>query len=389
MDNKDSVEFWSSVQYGTFLKGLVRELGAGARQCYSVREVDYRAARGSLARLKMRWKCYISYPYGLKRRVKFGSRPNVLVVCTNTFFAPWVALRAARTRGVPVCHWVFDLFPDVLILAGKIREGSWGSRLLRYWVRRIFDGAAVNVFLGERLRAYAELKFGPIPRSVVIPIGCDATPFSNMPPAQKEHGRPIYALYCGNFGRMHETETLVGALRDGVPEGLAFEFRGNGAGYRELKRQLALNIGPFLKFGDNLPESEWVETMTRADVAIVTMRTGAEGVVMPSKTYSALAAGQAVLAVCPLESDLADLIAEHDCGWVVEPGDVVEIRRVFEEMACDGPGLLRRRSNAWRAGQECFDQRVLALSWREVFAAATLNSSASPENTRVLRRAIL
>jgi len=38
------------------------------------------------------------------------------------------------------------------------------------------------------------------------------------------------------------------------------------------------------------------------------MAPGAEQVVMPSKTYSAMMAGQAVLAIAPEESDLVDLI---------------------------------------------------------------------------------
>ena len=41
---------------------------------------------------------------------------------------------------------------------------------------------------------------------------------------------------------------------------------------------------------------------------------------MPSKNYSALVPGQAVLAACADDSDLEDLIREHECGWVVASG---------------------------------------------------------------------
>ena len=69
--------------------------------------------------------------------------------------------------------------------------------------------------------------------------------------------------------------------------------------------------------------------MLRAQVALVTIAPGAERVVMPSKTYSALVAGQAILAICRRESDLADLVRQHDCGWVVEPGNPEQLAQTI------------------------------------------------------------
>ncbi len=473
-------EFWTSVEYGTFLKGLVREFsrdaktdevlrgakpvaalpppaggsellataaqggpdarqqrelrssGSAAAQRFAVTEAEYRQARGTLARLRMRWRCYVGYPLQLRRRIRCEAAPQALVVCTNTFYAPWVAMRAARKRGIPVVHWMFDLFPDVLVLAGKLKPGSLAERWLRRWVRAMFDGAAANVFLGRRLLAYTEAQFGPIPRSVVIAVGCDAQPFAGREPqdrrpepgnsegvtaknaeSTKDRGRSLLSgdqgndagggadtpstelrhggdkprpttteegrkitgletratrlLYCGNFGRMHDVDTLTHALRGGVPAGLRLDFRGNGAGFQALATAVReLGLGEGVRLGGNLPEAEWLDAMAAADVALVTMKPGAEGLVMPSKTYSAMAAGQAVLAVCPRESDLADLILAHDCGWVIEPGNAAGLRALLESLPSQADEVLRKRKNAWRAGQEVYDQRVLAERWSEV-----------------------
>lgn len=51
------------------------------------------------------------------------------------------------------------------------------------------------------------------------------------------------------------------------------------------------------------------------------MKPDAELVVMPTKSYPALQTGQAILAVVPAQVDLARMIREHDCGWIVELGD--------------------------------------------------------------------
>jgi len=64
-----------------------------------------------------------------------------------------------------------------------------------------------------------------------------------------------------------------------------------------------------------------------------------EQVVMPSKTYSAMMAGQAVLAIAPGESDLVDLIKTAGCGWCVEPGDVDGLAVAVEAIRSDTEGL--------------------------------------------------
>jgi glycosyltransferase involved in cell wall biosynthesis len=369
-----AVEFWSSVEYGTFQRGLVRALGASgweAEHRFGVKQADYWDARSRAARLILRMRTYIVYPFQVFRRFLGGRPGSVGVVSTNTFFAPWIAAVASGRNGPPVVHWVFDLFPDVLIVAGAMNRGSAPERISRRVVRSAFDRSVANVFLGSRLLAFAERQFGPIPRAVVIPVGCDAEPFRAMPPAARVEGAPVRILYSGNLGRMHDVETIVDALEIGLPDGIVLDFCGNGPGFRRLQAAVQpLGLGARVRFAANLAEREWVQAMSAADIGLVTLRTGAEGVVMPSKTYSAMAAGQAVIAVCPPESDLEDTLRDHGCGWTVRPGDAAGLAAAWESAASDPGELLRRRRRAWNAGQEVFDQRMLAARWNSVLEAA-------------------
>ena len=153
-----SVEFWSSVELGAFARGLIRELcaqGFRAEQRFRVAEIEYRGARTNLDRLAMRWHSYASYPAQLVRRLRRTDVPDVVVVCTNTFYAPVLAVRAAAARAVPVVNWVFDLFPDVLVESRKIRGGGMWERGMAAIARQSFRGAAANVFLWDQLCAYA------------------------------------------------------------------------------------------------------------------------------------------------------------------------------------------------------------------------------------------
>ena len=88
---------------------------------------------------------------------------------------------------------------------------------------------------------------------------------------------------------------------------------------------------------------------------------------MPSKTYSAMMAGQAILAVAPEDSDLVDLIKTADCGWWVTPGNVEGFQKRLTLIQSDKKLLLEKRKNAFRVAHEQFGQGCLAKQWVEVF----------------------
>src|SRR3569832_287026 len=197
-----SVDLWSSVELGAFLRGLVRGLGdAGfqARHRFAVTEERYRAAKGRWGRARVRWSSYVSYPWHLRRQLRGEKAPDAVVVCTNTFYAPAIAMQAAGGRA-PVINWVFDLFPDVLVAGGKVAAGGLVESRLGDLTRATFRRAAANVFLGDRLRRYAEDRYGPIPRSHVIPVVADEDGFGSTFPGARAAGEPLSVLYCGNLG---------------------------------------------------------------------------------------------------------------------------------------------------------------------------------------------
>jgi len=118
--------------------------------------------------------------------------------------------------------------------------------------------------------------------------------------------------------------------------------------------------------------------MKGAQVALVTIAPGAERVVMPSKTYSALVAGQAILAICCRASDLAELVFRHECGWVVEPDDAAGLRAALQEIACEPAGLWEKRQRAFAAGHRYYDMTPIAAEWTRLFGTLSASTSGLP-----------
>lgn len=380
---KKRITFWSSIEYGSFVTGVLRELdncGYSATQRYCVTTHEYRSANTRWTKFVVRLKAYAVYPlvmmWSLLARHKGR---GIHVVCTNTFYAPRLAAACAR-RGT-VIHLLYDLYPDALETAGCLREQSVLSRLLTRVTSSTLKTATATVFLGRHLARHAANRYGEVTFASVIPVGADETLF----PRYEEHNDDECArfLYCGHLGRIHDTDTLVDALRMLESSDVAraeFRFHAFGPKYPQLRRQLAdlADIRPeHVLLQGSLREAEWIRAMREADVGIVTMVPGAENVVMPSKAYTALAAGQAILAICPAQSDLADLVREHECGWVVAPGDSEQLSKLILHICKDRSDLEKKRQNAWQAGHTVYSTKTLAEKWTDLIEQVSANDPTS------------
>ena len=328
-------------------------------------DAEYRRlSQGSpWAFLWLRFRMLVVYTLRLWWRMRVGSEPVVFVVTTNTFFAPWVAARFGRRRGARVVHLLYDLYPEALAVATGSNPGALTTRLIAAVTRNTLERADATVFIGRRLREYAERRYGLAKRAAVIEVGSDVALF-RTPPASPLEG-PLRMLYSGQLGRMHDVETLARLLEGPLTPGLEIVLQASGAGYAALQARSRATAWP-VRWGVPLATAEWAASMQQCHLGLVTVKSGAENVVFPSKAFSALLAGQALVAICPEGSDLADLVRRHDCGFVVAPGDAEGLRAVLAQALSDRPRLLEMQRRAQSAGRKHYSLEALRPAWEKV-----------------------
>ncbi len=367
--------FWTSTEYGGFMQALIQELGSlgiVAQQKFNLSEAAYRTALSTIERIILRIRQYIIYPmqiiFSLSIDRLKGRSENPVVVSTNTFFVPLIATFFNRK----VIHLVYDLFPEAMIFSGKWKDGMIKAKIFRWIVNMTLKRSAMNVFLGQRLKEYVESVHGDLENSLIIPVGADSSPFEEFPKAK---GQKIRVLYCGNFGNMHDSDTLFKYLKNNSPTGIEFVFHCTGPKRKALENfrdtQKLANTSSYsldacLKVSNGLTHKDWIQIMNSAQVALVTMSEGSENVVMPSKTYSAMMAGQAILAIAPEGSDLVDLIKQTECGWWVNPGDISRLKDCIQEICQDKEAVTTYRKNAFKSAHESFGQDQLAKKWHKL-----------------------
>ena len=332
----------------------------------SLSMIEYRQARSAWPRFVVRWKMYPGFIREVLRACR--SQPDATrIVTTNPFFAPWLAALAGGRRGRTIML-LYDLFPDALEAGTSGKHSGIAHRIMAGITRRAIQRCDAVVYLGDRLQRHVEERYGKARHSAVIPVGADASMFNHPPTTDVKPKEVIKVLYCGQLGRMHDLETLRDLFtRHPARPGFQFCFHASGSAYQQFRQDDRLQSSPWnIDWQDALPLASWKDTMELADIGLITLRPGAEKVAMPSKTYSAMAAGQAILAIAPADSDLAVLIHQHDCGWVVPPGNVDALDHILAWIRDHQEELQKKQHHARTAARQYYDMPVIQTTWNKL-----------------------
>jgi glycosyltransferase involved in cell wall biosynthesis len=242
----------------------------------------------------------------------------------------------------------YDLYPELAIRMGAIGRGSLIDRVMRFTNRRVYRRASAVVALGEEMKRYM-LSSGLIAdedRVHVIPNWYDGGEEAFRQARRASEG-PFNVVYSGNMGVCQDMDTILKCaerLRD-RPD-IRFIFTGHGNKADALKAEAGrLGLGN-VTFHGYLMGREYEEMLASADCFVVSLEKGIEGLAVPSKTYSYLAAGRPVLAIIDRNTDIARMIELYECGFSMDNGDAEGMAGRILEMAEDGAAHARMAGNA-------------------------------------------
>ena len=307
------------------------------------------------------------YPQLMWQVWKLGKVDAVVSMTDPPLQVAVVTLASGRAKRK--IHWAQDVYPELAEELGVIGRGGVMARFLRVvsnWaLQRQDEIVVVGRCMRERLlrRGVDAGKIEVIPNwSSVVPV-----PTERVQAMRERLGwsRKFIALYSGNLGLAHDFETLTGAAKLLEGAGVQMVFAGEGPRLEELKR--AMQGLTHVTFLPPQAKEDLSAFLAAADVHLVTVRAGLEGLVVPSKAYGILAAGRPVMYVGSAESEVAQLLSESDAGLVFANGDAWGLAEALKSAAETSDMLQRVAAAAMRtAGGWTFAQAL--AKWREVLA---------------------
>ena len=304
---------------------------------------------------------YASYYVAMVPRLLMVTpRPDVIVALTTPPFLSVLVRVASWLRGARHAHWVMDVYPDVMLGHGMIREGGMVHRLLCWVARFGFGGKRSVAVLGlgpdmaEKLAAYCAA--GRKVDWVALWQTAGRTAGDGEMEALRKvrgwgDGETVF-LYSGNMGLGHCFGDVIAAGRRLRGEGVRLAFFGRGGRRREV--EAAVKEGEWGEavpaMGDYVAQEELPAHLASGDVHLASLDPRWDGTMVPSKLQGIFFSGRPVLFTGSATSSIGRWILESGAGWVCAPGDVGAHEAAMRE-ALD-PGVRARMGAAARAYAE-------------------------------------
>ena len=268
---------------------------------------------------------------------------DIILAMTDPPFEGIVGAFVALLKRKPYIYNIRDLYPD-MALGGSIVPPGLLARLWENLHRWALRRATRVVVLGDDMRNRILAKDVAPAHVVVVRDGAELPPRGSTPSfdpqvIQAIRGNSQFVLlHAGNLGFYGAWDTLLTAARELAQDGISIVFVGDGA-QRERLQSAAAGISN-VRFLPFFPSSKIPSVLAAPDAHIITVKRGLEGVVVPSKMYSILAAGKPVVAVAPDECDVVTLGARKGFSVAANPDDPAQLVEAVRRISRN-PDLLR------------------------------------------------
>ena len=277
----------------------------------------------------------------LLKGLAVNPKPDVIISMTDPPIAAFVGAFISIVRRSTFIYVIQDFHPDLAQAMG-IPIPNLLNRIWNFLNIKLLQYSKSVIVLGEDMKDRLVRSKGINPNKIHV-VRSGSTEF----PISKTDGTKIIksirgdydfvALHAGNLGYVGNFKLIIDAFHNLTDHSIGLVFVGQGV--------LKTNLIKYAKDMDNIkflnfyPKDELRHVYSAADLHIVSIKSGLEGLVLPSKLYSVLKAGKPLLANAPIESDVSKIINEYGCGITNDTDDASTISNAILELKGDSRSI--------------------------------------------------
>lgn len=253
-----------------------------------------------------------------------------------------------------------DLFPDSLVIAGQATEESKVVKIGRKIEQFAYKNADVIITItedmAENIRSKTEDKSKVhvvrnwIDTEKTVPVERSAnTLFDELGLSRDK----FYVTYAGNIGMMQGIETIVDAAEKlQAEEEIQFIIFGNGSEEESIKKRIKDKHLTNIQLYPLQPLERVSEVYSLGDISIIPCKPGTGSAGMPSKTWTIMATGTAIIGSFDTGGELDKTLREAGCGYCVEAGDSSKLAETIKELHANLDKVSQMGSNARKYAEE-------------------------------------
>lgn len=247
-----------------------------------------------------------------------------------------------------------DLFPDSMIYSGMASEKSIAVQIWRVFEKFSYNHADAVITISQEMKRTILSRCKHPERVHVVRNWVNT---EQIIPVEREHNRlfeelalpkdAFYVTYAGNLGMVQGVGVLLEAAErlKNIPN-IQFAIFGNGSEEQKIRDKISGDSLYNVSLFPLQPHERISEVYSLGDMSVVCCKAGTSKAGMPSKIWSILASGTAILASYDKGSELDDLLRLELCGICVEPENPDALADVIAQMAKDSVTIRAMGMNA-------------------------------------------
>lgn len=290
-----------------------------------------------------------------------------VVLCPNgSFFSGLSAWVLEKLKSAPFVYNVQDLYPDVPIRAGQLRN-RYAIAALRSMENFMYRKAAHVTVITRSMRENLLAKRVPDKKVSVIANFVDTDFIRPLPRENafsREHGLSgkFVVSYAGSLGYVYDLDALLDAavlLRN--QRDILFLIVGNGVAKGDLQRRAERLDLANVRFMPFQPRECLPWLRASSDVQVSLYKNGAANDSFSSKIYEIMASGRPLLAAAEEGSEIDHAVESAGCGMCIRPGNSERMAESVLTLYRDA-GLREHMGRQGRAYAEANHSRHVAVA---------------------------
>ena len=251
-----------------------------------------------------------------------------VIVYSNPPILPFITVLGNMLFGTKIVFVAYDVYPEVAYASNSLRPDSIIAKGMRWLNHLMYQRISRVVALTDEMKAFLLAHRPELTADRVVTIANWAHE-KKVEATDEAYARFGYqpgqfiVSYFGNMGICQEMETLVSAVEQMADnDKVQFLFIGHGSKKQAIAEQFEKKHLKNVQMHDFLTGEAFEQAVAISSCCIVSLEKGLKGMCAPSKYYSYLQGGKAVLAVVEEGSYLEEEIERESIGQAVRIGDV-------------------------------------------------------------------
>ena len=316
---------------------------------------------------------YFSFTWAVLKRIYKLKNYKSIIVYSNPPVLPIVPILAKKLFGTKFVFVAYDIYPEVAYASRTLKNGDIIDRVMKVINKSLYKNVSQVIALTDEMKAFLLENRKSLTPDRITTIANWAHE-KKQTPDQKAYERFGYengqfvVSYFGNMGTCQDMDTLIHAaelLKD--DNRVRFLIVGHGNKKEKVQNEI-LNKGlNNVQQLDFLHGKDFEQAVAISSCCVVSLEKGLKGTCAPSKYYSYLQGGHAILGVVEKDSYLAEEINEEHIGFAVEVGNQEGLKNAILNMVENREETIRMGKKALWLYNNQYDYEIAMKKYYAVF----------------------